>query len=67
MENGCLQAKNAGSLYPVGKIAEKAVWHCILSAELTKTHSFRFFGDFAHWVETKHSSYNYIDFTFIAV
>jgi len=25
MENGCLQAKNAGSLYPVGKIAEKAV------------------------------------------
>jgi len=41
---------------PVGKIAEKAVymsvflitWHCILSAELTKT--FRLFlGDFAHW------------------
>jgi len=26
-------------------------WHCILSAELTKTHSFRqfFFGAFAHW------------------
>jgi len=24
---------------PVGKIAEKT-WHCILSAELTKTHSF---------------------------
>jgi len=43
----------------MGKIVEKAifrsafliVWHCILSAELTKTHSFRlFFGDFAHWV-----------------
>jgi len=37
--------------FPVGKIAEKAVyrsvfltiWHCILSAELTKTHSFRLF------------------------
>jgi len=29
----------------VGKIAEKAVttWHCILSAELTKTHSLRQF------------------------
>jgi len=30
---------------PVGKIAEKAVcrsvWHCILSVELTKTHSCR--------------------------
>jgi len=28
-------------------------WHCILSAELTKTHSFKlfFFGDFAHWVK----------------
>jgi len=29
----------------MGKIAEKAVflttWHCILGAELTKTHSFR--------------------------
>jgi len=26
-------------------------WHCLLSAELTKTHSFRlFFGDFAYWV-----------------
>jgi len=26
-------------------------WHCILSAELTKTHCFRLtlFGDFAHW------------------
>jgi len=23
------------------------IWHCILSAELIKTHSF--FGDFAHW------------------
>jgi len=43
---------------PVGKIAEKAVcrsvfltmWHCILSAELTKMHCFRlFFGDFVHW------------------
>jgi len=43
----------------VGKITEKAVcesvfftpWHCILSAELIKTHSFRdcFLGDFAHW------------------
>jgi len=42
----------------VGKIAETAVrrsafltiGHCILSAELTKTHSLRlFFGDFAHW------------------
>jgi len=46
---------------PVGKINEKAVcrsvflttWHCILSAELTKTHSFRlFFSDFAHWDST---------------
>jgi len=33
----------------VGKIAEKAVsvfltiWHCILSAELIQTHSFRLF------------------------
>jgi len=26
------------------------IWHCILSAELTKTHFFGlFFGDFAHW------------------
>jgi len=26
-------------------------WHCILNAELPKTHSFRpFVGDFAHWV-----------------
>jgi len=26
------------------------IWHCILSAGLTKTHSFRpFFGNFAHW------------------
>jgi len=38
----------------VGEISEKAVcrsvfliiWHCILSAELTKMH---YFGDFAHW------------------
>jgi len=45
----------------VGKIAEKAarrsvfltVWHCIMSAELTKTHSFRlFFCDFAYWAYT---------------
>jgi len=36
---------------PVGKIDEKAVcksvfwtiWHCVLSAELIKTHSFRLF------------------------
>jgi len=42
----------------VGKIAEKAIWHgilsaeCILSAELTKTHSFRLvFVDFAYWEE----------------
>jgi len=43
--------------HPVGKIAEKAVfrsvfltiWHCVLSAELTKTHYYRlFFGHFAH-------------------
>jgi len=29
------------------------MWYCILSAELTKTHSFMtvFFGDFAHWVK----------------
>jgi len=28
----------------------KKRWHCILSAESTKTHFFRlFFGDFAHW------------------
>jgi len=42
----------------MGKIAEKAIcgsvfltiWHCILSAELTKMHSSRlFFGDFARW------------------
>jgi len=26
------------------------MWHCILSAELTRTHSFRmFFENFAHW------------------
>jgi len=26
------------------------IWHCILSAEFIKTHSFRlFFGDFVHW------------------
>jgi len=45
-------------MFPVGKIAEKAacrsvlltIWHCILNAELTKTHSFRpFFGDFVDW------------------
>jgi len=45
----------------VGKIAKKAVssgsvflttWHCILSAELTKMHSFRLsFDDFVHWVK----------------
>jgi len=42
----------------VGKIAENAVcksvilttWHCIISAELAKTLSDCFFGDFAHWV-----------------
>jgi len=42
------------SNFPAGKIAGKAVcrcvflttWHCVLSAELTKTHSFKlFFGD----------------------
>jgi len=41
----------ANTGYPVGKIAEKAVWrsvfstkwHCTLSAESTKTHSFRLF------------------------
>jgi len=40
--------KPADTRYPVGKITEKAVcrngflttWHCILSAELTKMHSF---------------------------
>jgi len=39
----------------VGKITEKAIFrsettwcYCTLSAELTKTHSFRLF--FAHWV-----------------
>jgi len=41
--------------YPVGKITENAVcrrvflttWHCILSAKLTKPHSFGlFFGDY---------------------
>jgi len=27
------------------------IWHCILSAELTRTHSYRlFFGDFANCV-----------------
>jgi len=26
------------------------IWHCIFSAELTKTQSFRlFFANFAHW------------------
>jgi len=36
----------------VGKIAEKAVCRIILSAELTKTHSFRLvFVDFAYWEE----------------
>jgi len=31
------------------------ICHCILSAELTKTRSFRqfFFGNFAHWDEIK--------------
>jgi len=50
---------------PVGKIAEKAVcksvfltiWHGILSAELTKTHSFRLLGDFAHWESIGWRSY----------
>jgi len=51
--------RRTSDLNQVGKIAEKAVcksvfltiWHCILGAELTKTHSFRlfFFYDFAHW------------------
>jgi len=27
------------------------IWHCNLSAELTKTHRL-FFGDFAHWAYT---------------
>jgi len=32
------------------------IWHCILSAELIKTHSFRLlFGDFAHWDIIKRS------------
>jgi len=30
-------------LFPVGKIAEKAVYRSVLSAELTKMHSFRLF------------------------
>jgi len=46
----------------VGKITEKAVcrsvflitWHCIWSAELTKTHSYRlFFWRFCHWVRIR--------------
>jgi len=33
-------------------------WHCILSGELTKTHSFRLvFGDFAHWDVSIMSAY----------
>jgi len=57
---------------PVGKIAENAVcrsvfftiWHCILSAELTKPHSFRrFFGDFAHW-ESKSNNNRLIVYSF---
>jgi len=29
------------------------IWHCNLSADLTKTHPYRpFFGDFAHWALT---------------
>jgi len=39
------------SSIPVGKIAGKAVWHCILSTELTKTFQ-AFFDDFAHWDPT---------------
>jgi len=48
----------------VGKIAKKAVrrsvflttWHYILSAVLTKTHSFRlYFGGFAHWETNNHT------------
>jgi len=51
----------------MGKILEKAVcrrvflttWHCILSSELTKTHSSRlFFGDFAHWVSNVYNGVN---------
>jgi len=58
-----VKIKNMNCLF--GNIAEKAVcrgvfltiwhsiWHCILSAEFTKTHSFRlsdcFFCDFVHW------------------
>jgi len=39
-----------------GRSVFLTIWHCKLSAELTKTHSFRllFFGDFAHWVKTLH-------------
>jgi len=61
--------------YPVDKIAKKAVcrsvffltkWHCILSAEITKTHSYRlFFGDFAHWVYTK-NIFTYMKYTFLS-
>jgi len=36
------------------------LWHCILSVELTETHSFRlFFGDFAHWVIPKWKILNF--------
>jgi len=51
-----VQYKRFKDPIPVGKIPDKSrlwesitIWHCILSAELTKTHSC-FFGDFAHWV-----------------
>jgi len=34
------------------------IWHCILSAELIKTHSFRLlFGDFANWVYGKYNAF----------
>jgi len=33
------------------------IWHCIFSAELTKTHYFKlfFFGNFAHWDKMDYS------------
>jgi len=57
----CVVDISCKSIFPVGNIAEKVVCrsiltilHCIFSAELTKTHSFRLFlfGNFAHWARS---------------
>jgi len=60
-------------LSPSGQNSRKSsvfltTWHCILSAELTKRHSFRlFFGDFFHWTEKSLSVNNTLCFCFLLV